>query len=426
VPPSRRPRADREGGADVIELLKGVRVIESGSLLQADTVGMLLGDLGAEVIKVEHPKYGDYLRDILGQITPHHSPAHIQVNRNKRSLTLDLRQDRARDVFWKLLDTADVFVDGNLAGVCDRLGVGYEEQRRHKPDIVYVQHTGFGAIGPYGSIPTHGASQNALAGDWPMGRGDDGFMHEIPKTSEFPLKAAEGTAAGSVWAAYYAAAAVVRKVLTGEGCYVDVAASDAVVFSLWVTTVHDLNAHRITDFSTVPRMDGSEFAGAKYQFYETSDEKVVLFCGIEPKFWTAFCRAAGREDLLEQHDDSLGVDFGRDDDDLRRELQRVFSTRTLSEWMDLAVTVHTAIAPAPRDIHEVREDPHIGRRQIFFEGEHPVAGPFTFVGVPGIVDGQPFDVASPAPLHGEHTRELLGELGYDDEQIDGMLAEGIA
>jgi crotonobetainyl-CoA:carnitine CoA-transferase CaiB-like acyl-CoA transferase len=114
----------------------------------ADHVGMLLADLGADVIKLEAPRSGDYLRDILGQIAPHHSPAHLQFNRGKRSLALDLKRPDALPVFWRLLGTVDVFVDGNVQGVCDRLGIGYAEQQKVKPDIVYCQNSGFGAEGP--------------------------------------------------------------------------------------------------------------------------------------------------------------------------------------------------------------------------------------------------------------------------------------
>ena len=107
-------------------LLDGIRVLEVAVLFNGDVVGQHLGDLGAEVIKIESPGRGDYLRDMLGQIVPHQSPAHLQVNRNKRSITLDVRTDAGREVFWKLFETADVFVDGLLSGACDRMGIGYE------------------------------------------------------------------------------------------------------------------------------------------------------------------------------------------------------------------------------------------------------------------------------------------------------------
>src|SRR5262245_14915979 len=128
-------------------LLDGVRVVEAAVLLNGDTVGMYLGDMGADVIKVESPRGGDYLRDLLGQLTPHHSPAHVQVNKNKRSVTVDVRQPAGLAVFMDLVRTADVFVDGYLAGTCDRLGIGYSALSAVKPDLVYCHYSGFGAQG---------------------------------------------------------------------------------------------------------------------------------------------------------------------------------------------------------------------------------------------------------------------------------------
>jgi crotonobetainyl-CoA:carnitine CoA-transferase CaiB-like acyl-CoA transferase len=157
------------------KLLEGIRVIEHAVLLNGGMVGSLLGDLGADVIKIEAPGRGDYLRDILGQITPRHSPAHVQVNRQKRSVTLDLTKSEGKEVFWRLHETADAFIDGFLAGASDRLGIGYDVQSTRRPQIVYCQHTGFGASGPYGDIPTHGFMQEALASATPMEQGPDGY-----------------------------------------------------------------------------------------------------------------------------------------------------------------------------------------------------------------------------------------------------------
>src|SRR5258708_27679615 len=155
----------------MIRLLQGVRVIESAMLLTGDHLGTLLGDLGADVIKVERPPAGDYIRDFLGQIRPRYSPAHVQVNKNKRSVGLDLRQPESLEVFWRLMATADVFVDGAAGDAAASLGIGYEEQRRRKPDIIYCQVSGYGA-GPYAGVPTHGALMNALAGRSPQVVGD--------------------------------------------------------------------------------------------------------------------------------------------------------------------------------------------------------------------------------------------------------------
>jgi crotonobetainyl-CoA:carnitine CoA-transferase CaiB-like acyl-CoA transferase len=257
-------------------LLDGIRVIESASLLNGDRLGVLLGDLGADVIKVERPFRGDYLRDFLGQITPHHSPAHVQVNKQKRSVTLDLRQERGREVFWRLLSTADVFVDGNAADAAEKLGISFEEQRAHKPDIVFCQCSGYGSSGPYAPIPTHGQMMSALAGALPVRMGEDGLVRlneERPRL--YPMGGGDGTATAAVYAACYVSAALVRRARTGEGCFIDVSAAEAVMHGNWLGITNHVNADRITDRSTMPVTGGGD--GAKYQFYETKDHKFLLF-----------------------------------------------------------------------------------------------------------------------------------------------------
>ena len=406
-------------------LLEGVRVLESAMLFNGDSLGMLLGDLGADVIKVESPFLGDYLRDFLGQVTPHHSPAHLQVNKNKRSITLDLRTDAGREAFFELLRTADVFVDGNAGDACDRLGIGYTAQRAVKPDIVYCQYSGFGATGPYASVPTHGQMMNALAGALPQADGDDGLVvaDTRPRLINGIPSAGEGTAAGAVHAAFHVAAALFRRDRTGEGCLLDAAGSDAVLAAAWIGATYELNEHRIADRSTLPASADKAAEGAKYQFYRTRDKKYVLFCAIEPKFWRNFCRVVGREDLMEAHDDGP-VDFGAGQLSLRRELQALFEQRDLSEWMDVAVGHDIPIGPA-YEAADLRDDPHLQTRQILVEGHHPHAGPFTYIGEPVIVDGQPYEVRRPAPLLGEQTDEILAEIGYDAERIARLRADKV-
>jgi crotonobetainyl-CoA:carnitine CoA-transferase CaiB-like acyl-CoA transferase len=411
----------------VSDLLAGIRVIESAQLFNGDSLGMLLGNMGADVIKVESPGRGDYLRDFLGQITPHHSPAHLQVNKNKRSVTLDLRQDAGRDVFWRLLATTDAFIDGNAADACEKLGIGYAEQRRHKPDIVYCQYTGFGAAGPYAAIPTHGQMMNALAAGTPMQMGDDGLVVPMaaPGMAGGMPSGGEGTAAGAAHAAMHVAAALVRRERTGEGCYIDVAATDAVVSQAWIAATYALNDDRITDRSGIPVNEGErQTDAAKYQFYETRDNQILLFCCIEPKFWRNFCRAVGRDDLIGDEAGAPPVDFGAGEIELRRELQRIFHTRDLADWVALAAEHDVALGPAYRTLAEARNDPHVQTRAVIVDGDHPNAGPFTYVGEAAMVEGQPFRVRRPAPALGEHTREVLGEIGLSEVELDQLASQG--
>ena len=397
----------------MIRLLEGTRVIECAVLFNGDQTGRHLADLGADVIKVEAPDVGDYLRDFQGQIVPHHSPAHMYVNRNKRSVTLNLRSDAGREVFFQLLRTADIFVDGFAGDACTRLGIGYEQQRQVKPDIIYAQCSGFGAHGPYAQIPTHGQMMGALGGGVRLAVGSDGLVAEQGGL-------ADGTVVGPLYTALTAIAALHARGRTGEGAYIDGAGSDAVLSTQWFHAIYAWNDDRLTGRQGMSQGSGRN---PKYHFYETKDRRFVLLCAIEPKFWENFCRAVGRSDLLELHDRSAPVDFGSGNDALAYELQAIFHERTKVEWAELAVTHDIALGPA-NQVADLRDDPQLSARGIVHDSVHPVAGPFTDVGWPAIVAGQEFDVTKPAPLLGEHVDEVLAEVGYDQGAIAALRERG--
>jgi crotonobetainyl-CoA:carnitine CoA-transferase CaiB-like acyl-CoA transferase len=406
-------------------LLAGIRVLESAQLFNGDRLGGLLADLGADVIKVESPGRGDYLRDFLGQMTPHHSPAHVEVNKNKRSITLNLRTDAGRDVFWRLLETADVIVDGNVAGTMDALGVGYEAVRARKPGIVFCHYSGFGAAGPYAVIPTHGQMMNALVAGTPMAKDEEGFLHPRIPSDRMGSTAngGEGTATGAAYAALHVASALVARARTGEGCFIDAAGADGVAANSWVALTYALNDHRITDRSTMPARAEGENVGAKYQFYETRDGKVLLFCCIEPKFWRSFCEAIERADLIGD-EGSAPVEWA-DDVELRRALQGIFHERDLSDWVALAAKHDIAMGPAYQEMAELPRDEHLRTRGLFVDGVDPDGAPYTYIGLPALVNGDQFEVRRPAPDLGQHTDEVLAEIGCSSQDIERLHDERI-
>jgi crotonobetainyl-CoA:carnitine CoA-transferase CaiB-like acyl-CoA transferase len=407
-------------------LLEGVRVIECGSLFNGDRLGQLLGDLGADVVKVEAPGIGDYLRDFGGQIGPRQSPNHLQVNKNKRSLSLDLRTESGRDVFWRLLDTADIFVDGFRAGATDRLGIGYDEQAARRPEIVYCSYTGYGATGPYADIATHGQMMDALAGSVHVVIGDDGLVRWDKQRSagnsvDF---GGEGTATGAVYAAMTILAAHIQRLRSGVGAYIDVAAADAVVANAWIGVNWTLNRHRVTDDRTVApasRMKYAENDDARYQYYATQDDRIVLFCAIEPKFWTNFLDEVAEPALEAWRAGSPDqpVDFATDHE-LRRALAEVFRTRTGDAWIEVAKRCNVALGPVTLNAADLPHEPHFVERELFVEGHHPHAGDFTYIALPARVRGQEYAVRHHAPLVGEQTDELLTELGYTTDQVDQL------
>jgi crotonobetainyl-CoA:carnitine CoA-transferase CaiB-like acyl-CoA transferase len=403
----------------MLKLLEGVRVLECAVLFNGDQTGRLLADMGADVIKVESTRGGDYLRDFLGQITPHNSPAHLYVNRNKRSITLNLRSAEGRAKFFELLKTADIFVDGFAGNACAKLGIGYEDQIRVKPDIIYAQCSGFGSKGPLAQIPTHGMMMGALGGGVPLQMCDDGLVRV--KGSD---TLGDGTVVGATNTALAAVAALNQRYRTGKGACIDGSGADAVMATRWIFSTYAWNDSRITDRVGMPSFGEEESSSAKYQFYETSDKKFILFCAIEHKFWDNFCKVVGRTDLIENKDTSAPIDFSGDSLALRRELQKIFHTKTRQEWTDLAIEHDIAMAPANQQ-GDLLTDAHIKTREMVIEQVHPQAGPFTSIGWPAPVEGQPFEVYRPAPALGEHTDELLQEIGCSAEEIAELRKTGV-
>jgi crotonobetainyl-CoA:carnitine CoA-transferase CaiB-like acyl-CoA transferase len=411
----------------MIKLLEGVRVLECTVLPTGDQAGRILGDLGAESIKVEQPGVGDYLRELGGQMGPHNSPIHLLLNRHKRSLTLNLRSEEGRKIFYEILPSIDIFVDGFAGDACERLGIGYEDQRKVKSDIIYCQASGFGTVGPYGQIPVHGYMMSAVAGSTHLELRDDGLVNEVvePVDLNFPGYV-DGPLMGGLFGAMTAIAALHRRSVTGEGAYIDSSGTDGTLAAQSLDATMVWNLSRTTNRDNLPPTVGSDpRLRPKYGFYQTKDDQFLLLAAIEHKFWDHFCEAADRPDLAEVKYLGSPVDFHNEGGmlDLADEIKSIIADRTMDEWMDVARTFDIPISPAPR-LEDVPHDPHLRAREIIHESVHPEAGPFTTIGWPAPVTGQPFEVTRPAPALGQHTDEILRELGYEPTDIAALHERG--
>jgi crotonobetainyl-CoA:carnitine CoA-transferase CaiB-like acyl-CoA transferase len=398
--------------------LDGIRVVETGVLLSVDNLGGLLGDAGADVVKVEAPGLGDYLRNIPPLMATDWSVAHIASNRNKRSITIDARTEAGQTVLARLLGTADVFITGNVGDTNRKLGLDYEAMTRIKPDVVYCQVTGFGSSGPYADIPTHGRMMDALGAGTPlMELSEDGLAQPVPGQGR--AEGGSGVIIGPLFGAFAVAAGLSRRDRTGQGCYLDISCADGALASKLISAIGILNARKVD--ADVPM--GDITLSAKYQHYQTADGKYLLFCCIESKFWDKFCRISGREDLVDRHDRTQAVDFGFDDLDLRHELQKTFHTKSQQAWVAIASEHDIPMGPALR-FDEVADDPHLVARGMVVQEDHPELGALLTLGSPIRLPGESFTVRS-APSLGQHTEEILASLGFTSSECAQLREAGV-
>jgi crotonobetainyl-CoA:carnitine CoA-transferase CaiB-like acyl-CoA transferase len=344
------------------------------------------------VIKVELPPNGDYMRDM----PPMHDGFSVLfevLNRNKRSIKLDPRTDRGRAVLHALVRSADVVLEGGRPGAMASLGADYESLRTIKPDLVYCSLTGYGQSGPYRDLPSHGANLDAAAGAAPIEIRDDG-------TADFPnIRVFVASQAGALHAALSISAALVRRERTGSGCFLDVCGFDAAVSWQYGNLACLANTGEI--------FPGSEGLGPRYGCYPTADHRLVFLAAMEPKFWRLVCEAAGHPELADRVDDSQPLDWGVDDDGLRPLIATMMAERPQSEWVALAIEQGLPVSPVNL-VEDLPDDPHVRARELF--SSTPDAA-VQMVAFPVKTDAGAFEVQRRAPSFGEHTDELLEELG---------------
>ncbi|MEI2697185.1 MAG: CaiB/BaiF CoA-transferase family protein [Microthrixaceae bacterium] len=398
--------------------LTGLRIIEF-SLLGPAAVGLHLADLGAEVIKVESPS-GDYVRQMTWPIIDGSSLLHWHINRGKKSITLDLRTDEAKDVFRDLVRGADAVIEAMRPGALAKRGLGYEDLKEINPKIVFCTISGYGMTGPYADLPSHGIAYDTWAGLVKPEYDENGF----PGIPEHP---SVGIHAGPLFGAFGILAGVIRARETGEGSFLEIAQSDAAAAMDWYRSETWKAYERPESEVTGNKADNYERRapgtagmrdGVRYQIYESADSH-VLFMASEQEFWKNFCEGVGRMDLFERWPGSKFADHAKGNLELRKELVEVFKTKTTAEWVIWSGEVNTTIAPVNTP-ETLADDPQFKERLGFmpYEGVGAEMQPYPVKFV-----GEELGVPAPAPTVGEHTDEVLTDvLGYDADRITALRA----
>ena len=301
--------------------LHGIRIIECSALGPA-AITMPLVDLGAEVIKVEPPA-GDYIREMTWPIVEGVSLMHLHINRGKRSIVMDLRNDEDVAIFKELADTADVVVEAMRPGGLARRGVGYERLRQLNPKLVFCTISGYGMTGPYQNLPAHGIAFDTWAGIVSPQVNEDGFAY-------LPEHASMGIHAGPLFGALGILAAVLRAKTTGEGSFLEVAQSDAAAAMDWYRSEtwkayerpeSEVTGNKADDYERREPGTAGMVEGVRYQVYEAKDGRYVLFMASEQAFWKNFCEAVDRMDLFERWPGSKFADHARNNLEMRAELR---------------------------------------------------------------------------------------------------------
>jgi alpha-methylacyl-CoA racemase len=384
-------------------------VLDLSRLLPGGFCTLLLADLGAEVLKVEDTGMGDYVRwatpKYEGADDSAASALFLALNRGKRSIRLNLKEERGREVLLRLVREYDVLIESFRPGVMDRLGVGYERLRGENPGLVYCAITGYGQDGPYRDRSGHDMNYLGLVGLLGLTGERDGP----------PVQAAGQIAdvgGGSLMAAFAILAALRERDRSGQGQLVDVSMADGAL--AWLALV----AGRYLADGELPRRGELELAGGLicYRPYACKDGWVTLGA-LEPKFWQAWCRGVGREDLIEKQ-------FERPGSEAHAEVERVFLERTREEWRRFASEHDCCLEPL-LDLGEALESELVRAREMVVELEQPGAGrPVRQLGVPVKLSRTPGGPQGPGPALGEHTDEVLAGLGYSPDEIATMKEGG--
>lgn len=392
----------------MFDLLRGIRVLD---LTNHFTLAAgKLADFGADVIKVEQPPAGDAMRSIPPIVKPHGIGLHyLMLNRNKRSLALDLRHDEGRRILFELLPSVDVVIEGFLPGVADRLGIGYEALRATKPDLIYCALSGYGQTGPNRELPAHGMNIDAAAGMIAL-RQEEGQKPEIRRRSGMGVEEA------ALHAALGVATALFRRERTGQGQYLDVACWDgAVAYNVGFSAA--LNCG--TSEAGSDLMESGGF-GPRYDVYGTQDDKAIFLCVIEERFWVRFCTIAGRGDWVGRGSWGRGIDFGTDDPTLAEDLEAVMRTRSEATWM-AAFRAEGVPASPVRTADDLLDDPHVEARAMVVGCDDPRYPDLKFVRPPVLLPEAGFTVVRPPPVYGEHSAEILAELGYREGRLEALV-----
>lgn len=390
--------------------LDGFRVLDLTRFLSGPYCTMVLAELGADVIKIEQPHTGDDSRRLAPKIDGESYPF-AMPNRSKRSVSLDLKTARGKEIFLAMAAEADLVIENFRPGVAARLGIAYEDVKAVRDDVLYCSISGFGQTGPYRDRPGFDI----------MAQGMVGFLRMTGEPGGRPAKvgiAINDIAAGAT-AIYSVLAAQLQRQVTGEGQYMDISLVDAgLAWAVWESGAY-------FGAGEVPQPTGTRHRrSTPYQAYRTSDGYVTVGAAND-RLWLRLIGALERPEWETDPRFSTLPDRMANIDVLEQEIEAITQTRTTDEWIKIIDQAGVPCGPV-LTFDETLSDPHVVARDMVTELDHPIIGEMRTIGPPTKFSGIDFSVRSAAPWLGQHTADLLREAGLTDDEVRAAFTDGVA
>lgn len=389
--------------------LEGFRVLDLTRFLSGPYCTMVLAEFGADVIKLEQPTAGDDSRRFEPKIGGESYPG-VMPHRSKRSISVDLKSEAGKKLFLSLVETADVVIENFRPGVVKKLGIDYESVKAIRPDIIYCSISGFGQTGPYRHRPGFDI----------MAQGICGFMR-MTGDGERPAKigiAINDIAAGAT-AIYSIMAAHLQRQRTGEGQYMDISIVEAgLAWTVWESGAYFASGE-------VPQATGTRHRrSAPYQAFRTADGFVTIGAPNDRLWERLVTEALQRPEWLEDPRFRTLPDRMANLDELEREIETVTTTKTTDEWIEIVDAAGVPCGPV-LTYDQTLQDPQIVDRGMITEVEHPIIGPMRMISPPTKFSNLEYKVRRPAPWVGQHTSEVLREVGIADDELSRLYEEGV-
>ena len=386
--------------------LEGIRILDLTRLLPGPFATLILADLGADVLKIEDPKLGDYIR-MYAPFINKQSAYFLSINRNKKSMHCNLKSPEGKEIFIELAKKSDIVVESFRPGVMKRLGLGFDELLPYNPSLIYCAVTGYGQDGPYRDRAGHDLNYISIAGISNI-TGYKSGRPAIPGTQIADI------GGGSLYTVVSILAALQMRNRDRQGRFLDVAMTDGAMSFLISQMIPAFVS------GVIPQREEARLTGMYpcYQIYETKDGKFMSLGALEDKFWAEFCSAVGRDDLVPH-----AFPKGEKRDEVIEDVKQIFRSRTQEEWI-VFFQEHDCCCEPVLDFQQAKEHPQIAHRGLVFTLEHPKAGTVEQVRTPIRISGCERKEHTPPPGFGQHTEEILGELGYNDAEIAQLREKG--